>query len=93
MCETYIPFPKLLEKTQAFGYADDCHFLALPSDNPKDWKFLSSLDVGLDEGLDFYLWILNQSGFRDHIEVEKSKKLYLAIQSLAFSPTEKLKVK
>jgi hypothetical protein len=91
--KTYIPFPQLLEKTQVFGYADDCHFLALPSGDPKDWKFLSSLGVGLDEGLDFYLWILNQSGFKRHIDIDKSKKLYLAIQSRAFSPPEELKVK
>ncbi|KAH8697486.1 putative heterokaryon incompatibility protein [Talaromyces proteolyticus] len=91
--KTYIPFPKLVETTQVFGYADDCHFLVLPSGDPKDWKFLSSLGVGLDEGLDFYLWILNQSGFGDHIDVDKSKLLYLAIQSRAFSPIEQLKVK
>lgn len=91
--KTYIPFPKLVEKTQAFGNADDCHFLALPSGDPKDWKFLSSLGVGLDEGLDFYLWVLNQSGFKKHMDVDKSKQLYLAIQSQAFSPTEEEKVK
>ncbi|KAF2276420.1 uncharacterized protein EI97DRAFT_458354 [Westerdykella ornata] len=91
--KTYIPFPKLVEKTQAFGDADDCHFLALPSGDLEDWKFLSSLGVGLDEGLDFYLWVLNQSGFEEHLDVDKSKQLYLAIQSQAFSPAEKKKVK
>ena len=91
--KTYIPLPTLVEKTQAFGNADDCHFLALPSGNLKDWKFLSSLGVGLDEGLDFYLWVLNQSGFKEHIDVDKSKQLYLAIQSRAFSPIEEEKVK
>lgn len=93
--KTYIPFPNLLEKTEVFGYANDCHFLALPSGDPKDWKFLSSLGVGLDEGLDFYLWILNQIGFTftRHTDIDKSKKLYLAIQSRAFTPTEELEVK
>ncbi|OKL55903.1 hypothetical protein UA08_08808 [Talaromyces atroroseus] len=92
LCKTYLPFPKLLEKTQAFGYADDCHFLQLPSGIPKDWEFLSSLGVGLDEGLDFYLWILNQRGFKQQLDINKSKQLYLAIQSRAYSPTEELKV-
>jgi hypothetical protein len=91
--KTYLPFPKLLEKTQEFGYAEYCHFLALPSGDPKDWKFLCSLGVGLDEGLDFYLWILSQPGFKRHMDINKSKQLYLAIQSQAFSPTEELMVK
>lgn len=91
--KTYIPLPTLVEKTRAFGNAEDCHFLVLPSGDPKDWKFLSSLGAGLDEGLDFYLWVLNQSGFKKRIDVNKSKQLYLAIQSLAFSPAEEENVK
>jgi hypothetical protein len=91
--EAYIPLRKLVENTQHFGDSDDCNFLALPSGDPEDWKFLSSLGVGLDDGLDFYLWILNQSGFVDHTDVSKSRQLYLAIQSRAYSPSEKRKVK
>ncbi|KAF1960437.1 putative heterokaryon incompatibility protein [Byssothecium circinans] len=91
--KTYIPFPKLVEKARAFGNADHCHFLALPSGDPEDWKFLSSLGVGLDEGLEFCLWVLNQPGFKEYADVDKSKQLYLAIQSQAFSPAEKEKVK
>ena len=90
---TYIPFPKLLEKAQVFGDANDYDFLALPSDEPEDWKFLASFDVGLDEGLDFCLWVMNQSGFKSHTNIDKSKQLYLAIQSQAFSPTEEEKVR
>lgn len=93
LCETYIPFPNLLETAEKFGSADDCDFLELPGGDPKAWKFLSSFSVGLDEGLEFYLWILNQDGFKAHEDVDKSKQLYLAIQSRAFSPSEKLKVK
>lgn len=91
--KAYIPFPKLIEKTQTFGNADRCNFLVLPGGDPKDWTFFSSFKVGLDEGLDFYLWILNESGFTQHVNVEKSKRLYLAIQSQAFSPAEEEKVK
>ncbi|KID97303.1 ATPase-like, ATP-binding domain protein, partial [Metarhizium majus ARSEF 297] len=91
--KTYIPLPTLVEKTGAFGDADCCHFLTLPSGDPENWKFLSVLGVGLDQGLDFYLWILNQPGFNNHKDVDKSRQLYLAIQSRAFSPTDKRKVK
>jgi hypothetical protein len=92
LCKAYLPLPMLLEKTQAFGNAANCHFLTLPSGDPMDWKFLSSLGVGLDEGLDFYLWLLNQSGFTEHTDVEKSRQLYLAIQSRVFSPREEKNV-
>ncbi|KUL87498.1 hypothetical protein ZTR_04598 [Talaromyces verruculosus] len=91
--KTYLPFPKLLEKTQEFGYAEYCNFLVLPSGDPNDWTFLCSLGVGQDEGLDLYLWILSQRGFQRHMDINRSKQLYLAIQSRAFSPTEELMVK
>jgi hypothetical protein len=91
--QTYIPLPPLVEKTQAFGNANDCHFLTLTSGDPKDWKFLSSFGVGLEEGLDFHLWVLNQSGSYSHTDVDKSKQLYLAIQSRAFWPADEAKVK
>lgn len=90
---TYIPLPTLVEKARAFGDADGCNFLTLPSGEPRDWEYLSVLGVGLDEGLDFYLWVLNQSGFKGHMHVDKSQQLYHAIQSRAFSPTEWKKVK
>ncbi|KAI7975524.1 hypothetical protein EIK77_005890 [Talaromyces pinophilus] len=91
--KTYLPLPKLLEKTQEFGHAEYCNFLVLPSGDPNDWTFLCSLGVGRDEGLDFYLWILSQPGFKRHTDINRSKQLYLAIQSRAFSPTEELMVK
>ncbi|KAF2262892.1 hypothetical protein CC78DRAFT_605161 [Lojkania enalia] len=90
---TYIPLPTLVEKTHAFASVSCCDFLTLPSGDPKDWKFLSSLGVGLDEGLDYYLWVLNQPGFKMHVDVDKSKQLYLAIQSRAFWPIEEEKVR
>ena len=90
---TYLPLPALVEKTRAFGNADDCHFLDLPSGDPRDYKFLSSLGVGRNDDLDFNLWLLNQTGFREQRDIAKSKRLYLAIQSHAFSPTEESKVK
>lgn len=86
---TYIPFPKLVEKAQVFGNANSNNFLALPNGEPEDWKFLASLGVGLDEGLDFYLWVMNQP----YTNIDKSKQLYLAIQSQAFSPVEEEKVR
>lgn len=90
---TYLPFPRLLEKAQEFGDAEKCSFLVLPDDDPSDWTFLSDFDVGQDEGLDFYLWILNQPGFNREMDINRSKRLYLAIQSCAFSPIEELMVK
>jgi hypothetical protein len=90
---TYIPFPKLVEKARVFGNADHYDFLALPSYEPEDWKFLASFGVGLDEELDFFLWVMEQSGFKSHTNIHKSKQLYLAIQSQAFSPTEERKVR
>lgn len=91
--KTYLPFPRLLEKAQEFGYAEYCNFLVLPNGDPNGWTFLSDFGVGQDEGLDFYLWILNQPGYKRHMDINRSKKLFLAIQSLTFSPTEEMKVK
>jgi hypothetical protein len=91
--KTYIPFAKLVNMTQSFGNAKECHFLALPSGDPDDWIFLSSLGVGLDDGLDFYLWVLKQSGFKNHTDVDKSKQLYLAIQSRILCTNDEEKVK
>jgi hypothetical protein len=90
---TFIPFDPLVEKTQKFGNADDCNFLALPNDNPEEWRFLSKLGVNLDDGLNYYLWVLCQPGFWRHSDVDKSKKLCLEIQGRAFSPREKARVK
>lgn len=86
---TYIPFPKLVEKARVLGNANYNNFLALPNGEPEDWKFLASFGVGLDEGLDFYLWVMNQS----YTNIDTSKQLYLAIQSQAFSPIEEEKVR
>lgn len=90
---TYMPLPNLVEKTELFADSRDCAFLALPSNSLDEWKFLSKLGVGKDEGLDFYLWILNQSGFKNHRDVDKAKKLYLAIQSSAALLKDKEKIK
>lgn len=93
LSKTYIPMPALVEKVREFGNVEGCNFLVLPSGNPKDWEFLSRLGVGLSEGLDFYLWIVNQEGFVKHTDTQKSKSLYLEIQSRAYSPTQKEKVR
>ncbi|KAK8912646.1 hypothetical protein VCV18_012325 [Metarhizium anisopliae] len=91
--KTYIPLPTLVQKAKAFGDADDCNFLSLPSTDPKEWTFLSVFGVGLDDDLDFYLWVLNQSGFNNHTDVGKSQQLYLEIQSRIFSPADENKAK
>jgi hypothetical protein len=91
--KTRIPLHTLVQKTKAFGKVSNYHFLALPSGDPEDWKFLSDLSVDLDDGLSYFLWVLCQSGFQEHVDVDKSKKLYLEIQSRAFSPSEKDRVK
>ncbi|KAH7305596.1 putative heterokaryon incompatibility protein [Stachybotrys elegans] len=92
---TYIPLPMLVERVQTFTKAGDkeCDFLSLPDNHPENWKFLSCFGVGVDDGLDFNLWVLNQVGFQRHRDVEKSKQLYLAIQSRAYSWDEEKKVR
>lgn len=87
---TYLPLPTLTEKAEKFCDAYQCSFLRLPHGDPEDWKFLGRMGVMVDEGLDFYLWILSQKGFKT--KVDKSKKLYLEIQSRIFSPAEKERV-
>lgn len=90
---TYIPLIGLIEKMKVFGNAEDCDFLYLPCGKPEDWKFLSNFGVGMDEGLDFHLWVLNQRGFKHSKDVERSKQLFLAIQSLAYTPEEENRVR
>jgi hypothetical protein len=91
--KTRIPLRTLVRKTKTYGTVRNCDFLTLPSGDPEDWEFLSNLRVDLDDGLNYYLWVLCQSGFQNHVDVDKSKKLYLKIQSRAFSPFEKNRVK
>lgn len=89
---TYIPLPTLVEKAEAFGNTN-CDFLTLPNGDPMEWKFLSSLGVGTDDGLDFHLWILKQRGFRMHNDIDHFKKLFRAIQTRTFTPNEVAKVR
>jgi hypothetical protein len=91
--KTRIPSWTLTHKAMAIGPVRKCHFLAIPSNNAEDWKFLSSLGVDMDDELNYYLWLLSQSGFQRHVYADGPKKLYLEIQSRAFSPSEKDKVK
>ena len=79
--ETFIPLPSLLEISQRFCYRNSCSFLNLPDDEPSQWTFLSRFGVGVKEDIDFYLWILEQLGFKIRANVEKAKSLYLKIQS------------
>jgi hypothetical protein len=90
---TYLPLRPLKEKVEAFGDPESCNFLSYPSGEPEDWKFLSRFDVGLDDGLDFYLWVHSQCGFQKQESVYYSRQLYLTIQSLAYSPDEMQKVR
>lgn len=91
--KTLVPLRVLREKTQKFAKADQCDFLSLPNGKPEDWEFLSELGVNLDNGLDYYLWVLCQPGFQEHADVPKSKALYLDIQSRCFRPDEVRRVK
>jgi hypothetical protein len=93
LSKTLVPLSVLIEKTQKFAEADQCDFLSLPNDKPENWMFLSELGVNLEDGLDYYLWVLCQPGFQKHADVAKSKNLYLAIQSHCFSPDEETRVK
>lgn len=90
---TYIPLPTLVEKAQAFGEVKDFNFLALPSDDPENWTFLYMFGVGVDEGLDFHLWLLYQWSYITDPDATKSKQLYLAIQARSFTPADEEKVK
>jgi hypothetical protein len=78
---TYLPLPKLIRKAEDLGDVSKLKFLNLPGGEPKDWKFLSNLGVGVAEDLVFYLWILNQ--LPESGNLQKAKQLYLAIQSSA----------
>jgi hypothetical protein len=91
--KTYIPLPTLVAEGQRLGNTNHCNFLDLPSGDPMDSKFLSTLGAGMKDGLDFYLWLLDQIRFVKHIDVEKSKELYLGIQSQATLPRHAEKVK
>jgi hypothetical protein len=91
--ETRIPSARLLNKARTFCKARRCNFLTLANGEPEDWEFLSNLGVALDDELPFHLWVLSQPGYQDHKDADKSKKLYLEIQSRAFSPCQEQSVR
>jgi hypothetical protein len=91
--KSFLPLRSLVEKVQEFADPDSCNFISLPSGKPEDWTFLSTFDVGQNNGLDFYLWVHAQCGFQKQESVYYSRQLYLAIESLAFSPDEMQKVR
>jgi hypothetical protein len=89
--ETFIPISPLLEKSQEFCGTSSCPFVVLPDGPTSEWTFLSQFDVGTAENLEFYLWILAQPRFKTGSDVEKAKKLYCEIQSLASYNVDKVR--
>lgn len=79
--QSFIPLPGLVQKSHELCGSDSCSFLELSGCPLEDWKFLSKFNVGTEDNLDFYLWILEQPGFKINPSVERSKKLYFEIQS------------
>lgn len=91
--QSFIPLPDLVENSREFCGSNSCSFLILSGGLPSDWGFLSAFDVGTEDSLGFYLWILEQSGFKANPSVERAKKLYSEIQSRAGSNAEKVRVR
>jgi hypothetical protein len=77
----YLPLPELMKRAEDLGDVNHLTFLNLPGGEPKDWKFLSNLGVGVAEEPVFYLQILCQ--LPESGNIQKAKQLYLAIQSSA----------
>ncbi|OBT52528.1 hypothetical protein VE04_07127, partial [Pseudogymnoascus sp. 24MN13] len=91
--QSFIPLPGLVQKSHELCGSDSCSFLVLSGCLPRDWRFLSTFDVGTEDNLDFYLWILEQPGFKVNPSVERAKRLYSEIQSRAGSNAEKVSVR
>jgi hypothetical protein len=90
--ETYLPLPRLVERSRELCGTASCSFLSLPDGEPTEWMFLSRFGVGTAENLEFYLWLLKQPQFKTGSTVERSKKLYCEIQSrVERSETQKVK--
>ncbi|KAI9679215.1 MAG: hypothetical protein M1817_005234 [Caeruleum heppii] len=58
-------------------------FLQMKDYNRMDWKFLKSFGVGFDEGLSFYLWLLQHPSFINGSDLKRAKMLYGQISSSA----------
>lgn len=93
LSQSFIPLPELVQKSQELCGSDSCSFLVLSGCPVEDWGFLSRFDVGTENNLDFYLWILEQPGFKVNPSVERAKKLYSEIQSRAGLLTEHERVR
>jgi hypothetical protein len=91
--QSFIPLPELVQKSHELCGSDSCSFLVLSGCPLEDWGFLSRFDVGTEDNLDFYLWILEQPGFKVNPSVERAKKLYSEIQSRAGSLAEDERVR
>ena len=91
--ETYLPSPSLLERSEVYCDPKKCHFLEVPTETPSAWKFLRDLDVGVEEDLSFYLWLLKQPGYEENAEISKVKQLYIAIQSHGYDPAEEERIR
>lgn len=90
---TFLPLPQLMQKCQEVCGTPSCSFLALPDDQPDNWTILSQFGVGTKEDLDFYLWILRQPQFKTGTSVERAKKLYYGVQSMAKTSSRQEKVR
>lgn len=82
-----------MQKCQEVCGTPSCSFLALPDDQPDNWTILSQFGVGTKEDLDFYLWILRQPQFKTGTSVERAKKLYYGVQSMAKTSSRQEKVR
>ncbi|RFU23945.1 hypothetical protein B7463_g12390, partial [Scytalidium lignicola] len=91
LCQSFIPLPHLVENCRELCGSNSCSFLVLSDGLPSDWTFLSLFDVGTEDNLDFYLWILEQPGFKTNPSVERAKRLYSEIQLRAGSNPEKVR--
>jgi hypothetical protein len=91
--QSFIPLPDLVQKSHELCGSDSCSFLVLSGCLPRDWRFLSMFGVGIEDSLDFYLWILEQPGFKVNPSVERAKKLYSEIQLRAGSIAETARVR
>lgn len=91
--QTFIPLPSLLEKSQTFCDTDSFPFLDLPNGHPNEWKFLSRFGVGIEEDIDFYVWVLEQPSFKIRVNIDKAKNLYSKIQECGLSGMHSNKIR
>lgn len=88
LCQTFALTPGLQRICAALNVyssnEEGYSFLLIPPMQIKSYRFLTHFNVGFEENIHFYLWVLCQKGYRDYQSIEQARQLYGKISERMF---------